>query len=135
MTGLVWDIGTATKKPEGCLPEVDARHRFPAGGFGGFPVSVRTHARRVPHPSPRPSPLRGERGSRLALQAIEELSEFWTVLSKLGALQPTDAGILLLQRWLEFGVAVGFEGGPVKSGLEPFAVGRTEPEFDRKLAL
>ncbi len=49
-------------------------------------------------------------------------------------LRPDGAGELLLQGGAVFGVGGGFEGGPVRGGVEALVVGGGEPKFDGEFA-
>lgn len=42
--------------------------------------------------------------------------------------------MFLLERGLELRIAVGSKGTPIEGGLEPFAVGRAEPQLHRQAA-
>lgn len=49
-------------------------------------------------------------------------------------LGPEEGGEFFLELGFEFGVGEVAEGGPVEGGLEAFAVGGAEPEFDGEFA-
>src|SRR5205823_2011707 len=49
-------------------------------------------------------------------------------------LNPRHPRIFLLQRRLDFGIAVRLERRPIESRLQPFAIRRAEPEFYRQSA-